>query len=71
MKILIGYDGSESSDVALEDLKNAGLPKTTEALVLSMADVILPPPIDEQSDEAFPPNEPAAVKHAECARSGN
>lgn len=64
MKILIGYDGSESSDVALEDLKNAGLPKTTEALVLSMADVIVPPPIDEQSDEAFPLEEPAAVKRA-------
>jgi nucleotide-binding universal stress UspA family protein len=63
MKILIGYDGSECSDTALADLKNAGLPKDTEALVLSLVDVILPPPLDE-GEESFPTQEPAAVKHA-------
>ncbi len=63
MKILIGYDGSECSDVALAELKNAGLPKNSEATILSTADVILPPPLDD-SDETFPPHEPAAVKKA-------
>jgi hypothetical protein len=54
MKILIGYDGSECADAALEDLKGAGLPKTAEALVMTMADVFLPPPINEKIDNTFP-----------------
>ena len=36
--------------MALEDLKNAGLPKTTDALVMTMADAFLLPPIDEEID---------------------
>jgi len=47
MKILIAYDGSECAETALEDLKHAGLPAEVEALVMSMADVFLPPPDDE------------------------
>lgn len=43
MKILIGYDGSDCSDAALDDLKSAGLPETLEAVVISVADVWLPP----------------------------
>ncbi len=39
MKILIAYDGSELADLALKDLKRAGLPHGAEALVTSMADV--------------------------------
>lgn len=35
MKILIGYDGSEDSDGALQDLELAGLPHRAEVLVLS------------------------------------
>jgi hypothetical protein len=35
MKILIGYDGSVSADVALDDLRMAGLPRETEALLVS------------------------------------
>jgi nucleotide-binding universal stress UspA family protein len=35
MKILIGYDGSTHADVAIDDLKWAGLPDTAEAIVLS------------------------------------
>lgn len=42
-KILIGYDGSGFADAALDDLKNAGLPENVEALVLSVAEVWLPP----------------------------
>ncbi|MBL8187742.1 MAG: hypothetical protein JNK38_07025, partial [Acidobacteria bacterium] len=43
-KVLIAYDGSECADAALADLKLAGLPKKTEAHVLSVyAEWILPP----------------------------
>ena len=44
MKILIGYDGSECADAALDDLTHAGLPATGEAHILSVAEVWLPPP---------------------------
>lgn len=42
-KILIAYDGSVSSESALDDLVRAGLPETLEALVISVAEVWLPP----------------------------
>ena len=38
-KILIAYDGSECGTAALDDLKRAGLPEQTEAVILSVADV--------------------------------
>lgn len=44
MKILIAYDGSPCADAALDDLTHAGLPDTGEALVVSVAEVWLPPP---------------------------
>ena len=44
MRLLIAYDGSECADSALDDLTHAGLPKTGEALVMSVAEVWLPPP---------------------------
>jgi len=44
MKILIGYDGSSSADVALDDLQRAGLPADVEAVILMIAEVWLPPP---------------------------
>jgi nucleotide-binding universal stress UspA family protein len=44
MKILIGYDGSEYADAALDDLKAAGLRADVEAHVISVAEVWLPPP---------------------------
>ena len=44
MKILIGYDGSASADAALDDLQQAGLPDECAALVMSVAEVWLPPP---------------------------
>jgi nucleotide-binding universal stress UspA family protein len=64
MKILIAYDGSECADAALEDLKAAGLPKKAEALVMTMADVFLPPSINEEIDNTFPMHVPAGVKRA-------
>jgi nucleotide-binding universal stress UspA family protein len=42
MNILLGYDGSESADGALHDLKRAGLPEEAEALIVSVADVMMP-----------------------------
>ena len=44
MKILIGYDGSECADAALDDLTQAGLPETGEFQILSVGEVWLPPP---------------------------
>jgi nucleotide-binding universal stress UspA family protein len=64
MKILIAYVGSECADVALQDMKNAGLPKTTDVLVMTMADVFLPPPINEEIDNTFPMYVPEGVKRA-------
>jgi nucleotide-binding universal stress UspA family protein len=44
MKVLIAYDGSKYSEAALDDLTHAGLPEKGEALVMSIAEVWLPPP---------------------------
>ena len=63
LKILIGYDGSECADHALEDLRRAGLPERAEAVVLSVADVFLPPPVTE-ADDTFPFYIPPGVKRA-------
>jgi len=57
MKLLIGYDGSANADAALDDLQQAGLPRHCEALLMSVAEVWLPPPssydvlgmVDEES----------------------
>jgi nucleotide-binding universal stress UspA family protein len=43
-KVLIAYDGSSYADAALDDIRHAGLPRVAEALILSVADVFLPPP---------------------------
>ena len=64
MKILIGYDGSESADVGIEGLRRAGLPpRDVEALVVTVAEVWLPPPPgDEVLDDTFPLQIPEGVK---------
>lgn len=41
-RVLIGYDGSPCAEATIDDLPNAGLPKESEALILSVADVWLP-----------------------------
>lgn len=43
MKVLIGYDGSESADAALDELNRAGLPADTEILVVAVGSIWLPP----------------------------
>ena len=42
MRVLIGYDGSESADAALADLQKAGLPRQGEALIVSVGEVVMP-----------------------------
>jgi nucleotide-binding universal stress UspA family protein len=37
MKVLIAYDGSACADAAIDDLRNAGLPREGEALVVTVA----------------------------------
>ena len=38
MKLLIGYDGSNDANAAMEDLAHAGLPHDVEALIVSVCD---------------------------------
>ena len=64
MKILIGYDGSEFGDAALEDLRRAGLDTEVEACVMTVADVFVPLPVDEEVENAVPMYEPQAVRRA-------
>jgi nucleotide-binding universal stress UspA family protein len=64
MKILIGYDGSESADAALEDLRRAGLGSDAEALVMTVADVFVPLPIDDEDKNTVPLYVPQVIKHA-------
>src|ERR1041385_7513517 len=52
MKILIAYDGSESSDAALDDLTRAGLPRDSEALVISVGDLLMSSPSTAEIVEA-------------------
>ena len=65
MKILIAYDGSNDADAALEDLKRAGLGGVagTEVLVMSLADVFVPPPIDA-ADNTVPLYVPEDIRLA-------
>ena len=64
MKILVAYDGSECADAALEDLKRAGLHVESEVLVMTLADVFVPPPINEEVDNTFPLYVPEGIKLA-------
>jgi nucleotide-binding universal stress UspA family protein len=65
-RILIGYDGSDCADAALDDLTHAGLPLKVEAQILTIAEVWLPPPppstyeIVSQAENA---HSPAALQH--------
>lgn len=64
MKILIGYDGSECAAAALEDLKRAGLGAEAEAFVMTVADVFVPLPIDEEVENTVPVYVPRAIRRA-------
>jgi len=62
-KILIAYDGSSCSEAALTDLGRAGLPMAVDAVVVTIADLILPPPDDE-----LPADDVPAVRIPEVER---
>jgi nucleotide-binding universal stress UspA family protein len=62
MKILLAYDGSSSADAALDDLQCAGLPPVAEAVIMTVADVFLPPPSSPEA--AVPAQVPEAVQQA-------
>jgi nucleotide-binding universal stress UspA family protein len=62
MKVLIAYDGSNGADAVLADLHRAGLPCVAEALILSVADVFLPP--SSSPMPALPAEVPIAVQRA-------
>lgn len=42
MKVLIAFDGSDCAQAAVNDLKYAGLPAQSEAIVLSVAHAEMP-----------------------------
>jgi nucleotide-binding universal stress UspA family protein len=43
MKVLIAYDGSAYADAALNDLRRAGLPRETEALIVAVSESLVNP----------------------------
>lgn len=82
-KLLVGYDGSEGAQAALDDLTRAGLPEEAEALVLAVADLMLPPPSSFEvveaafeggappgADAAAGPVPPALEEHRRTAERG-
>ncbi len=57
-KLLIAYDGSTAADGAIHDLVHAALPDTLDVVVMSVADVFLPPTsrLPEAAVPEFPPS---------------
>lgn len=80
MKILVAYDGSAHADAAVADVARAGMPETGEACVLTIADVVMPPPfpvrlvageLDPSSLRDAPAHASGALRMArETARKG-
>lgn len=74
MKILIAYDGSSGSEAMLADLKRAGLPRKARAIVMSVAEELIPAPSSIGGVETpFPKDtfkvEQEALKLARSGRS--
>ena len=57
-RLLIAYDGSPAADNAISDLIHAALPATLDVIVMSVADVYLPPAsrLPEAAVPEFPPS---------------
>ena len=73
MKILIAYDGSECADVALRDLRRAGLPTEAEALIVAVAEAWAPATkvegeIESELAQAEPANDEEAGEADESAQ---
>ena len=76
MKLLIGYDGSDSADTAIRELERAGLPAEVEAIVLSVADLPSEVPFATYGSQAagasaLPPIVALAARRARHAWSSN
>jgi hypothetical protein len=60
MNVLIAYDGSEQAKAAIDDLRRAGMPRSINALVVSVGEVMLPaltaPIVDITQDGDVPPH---------------
>jgi nucleotide-binding universal stress UspA family protein len=52
MRVLIAYDGSDFADAAVSDLTYAGLPRDTEARVLSVAERHIDPVAESVAEDA-------------------
>ena len=67
MRVLIGYDGSESADAMLDDLWCAGLPRDAEVKVVTVADLLMSAPsVKEAATEVVASGRvAAAMKRAE------
>ena len=68
MKILIAYDGTPPADASIDDLTMAGLPETGEAVVLSVAEVWLPPENLQDEETTNPYIEGIVEGHRQRAR---
>ena len=68
MKVLIGYDGSDSAQAAIHGLRRAGLPRDVECRIVSAADVWpgLPKSVDEPADATADSLKPPIVRKAEA-----
>jgi nucleotide-binding universal stress UspA family protein len=65
MRILIGYDGSDCANAALEDLGRAGMPTDVEVILMTAVDVFIPPKFEsEKEEEEFHRYVPHGVKLA-------
>ena len=60
-RLLVAYDGSACSDAALNDLGRAGLPRTLEAVVVTVAYVFLPPTEGEVLPDELMPRGTAVI----------
>ncbi len=63
-KLLIAYDGSACADAAIDDLGRAGLPTSLDAIVITVADIILPPPDDILKHDTPAIRIPEVERHA-------
>jgi nucleotide-binding universal stress UspA family protein len=62
-RLLIGYDGSDCANAALDDLRSAGLPGDLDVKVLTVSDVWLPPE-SHMLEPVYPDVEAKAVRRA-------
>ena len=66
VRMLIAYDGSVCADAAVDDLRRAGLPPVLEVVVVTVADVILPPPDAKVDVDELPARTLEAVWHTQA-----